>query len=129
MAVKPEILLDAAQAIGRGDLEVDWRNATSRAYYAAFHRCRLAAQDANLSIGKTGGAHKNLVDALMDSLNPRSLWSLGYILEQCRILRVVADYGIDLDFPRDKADLVLALCERILRQADTLWRSMSLRQA
>ncbi len=35
MAVSPEVLLEAAAALGNGHGEADWRNATSRAYYAA----------------------------------------------------------------------------------------------
>lgn len=37
MAVTPEGLLSAAKAMSAGEEEVDWRNATSRAYYAAYH--------------------------------------------------------------------------------------------
>lgn len=33
MAVSPDALLTAAEAMGLGSDEVDWRNATSRAYY------------------------------------------------------------------------------------------------
>ena len=43
MAVTPEVLLQAAAALGDGNQEVDWRNAASRGYYAAFHRCILMA--------------------------------------------------------------------------------------
>ena len=35
MAVTPEVLLQAAAALGDGNQEVDWRNAASRGYYAA----------------------------------------------------------------------------------------------
>ena len=34
MAVTPQSLLEAAQTLGRGEAEVDWRNAASRVYYA-----------------------------------------------------------------------------------------------
>ena len=36
MSVTPDALLEAAKALGRG--EVDRRNAASRAYYVAYHR-------------------------------------------------------------------------------------------
>lgn len=64
MAVTPEGLLDAANSIAKGDQEIDWRNATSRAYYAAYHRCRLAAEEARLSIAEVGGMHAALVETL-----------------------------------------------------------------
>lgn len=120
MAVTPEGLLDAAQSIANGDREVDWRNATSRAYYAAYHRCRLAAQDARLSVAETGGMHAALIKALTAPLTSSSLKSLGYLLEQCRQRRVEADYRIDEKFPRDTADATLADSKRILKKAETL---------
>lgn len=118
MAVTPEGLLDSAKSIAKGDQEVDWRNASSRAYYAAYHRCRLAAQQARLSIAETGGVHAALVDTLTAPLSSAPLKSLGYLLEQCRRRRVKADYHIDDVFPQDLADATLADSERILRKAD-----------
>ena len=35
MPVTPNALLEAAKVLGRGETEVDRRNAASRAYYAA----------------------------------------------------------------------------------------------
>ena len=118
MAVTPEVLLDAAIVIGEGDEEVDWRNAASRAYYAAFHRCVAVAHDAGLSISNTGSVHVTLIGALVDPLSPTVLRSLGYMLEQCRMRRVDADYRISQDFPRNLAETVLADCRRILQRAD-----------
>ena len=40
MATTPEALLGAADVLSNGQGEVDWRNAASRAYYAAYHRCQ-----------------------------------------------------------------------------------------
>lgn len=118
MAVTPEILLDAAVAIGKGNEEVDWRNAVSRAYYAAFHRCVSVAHDARLSIPNTSSVHATLIEAFVDPLSPTALRSLGYMLEQCRKRRADADYRIDQDFPQNLAETVLADCRRILQKAD-----------
>ena len=120
MAVTPEILLDAAVALGRGNSEADWRNATSRAYYAAFHRCSSVARDARLSVPETGSSHMGLIDVLTHNLRPSALRSLGYMLEQCRQRRVEADYRIDQDFTRGLAQTVLADCKTILNKAETL---------
>ena len=120
MAVTPEGLLEAANSIAKGDQEIDWRNATSRAYYAAYHRCRLAAQEARLSIAEVGGMHAALVETLTAPLTSSSLKSLGYLLEQCRRRRVKADYHIDEMFSRDIADATLADSKVILAKADTL---------
>ena len=120
MAVTPEILLAAAEAIGRGNSEADWRNATSRAYYAAFHHCRSVAQNARLSLPQTGSVHLALIEALTHTLNPSPLRSLGYILDNCRRRRVAADYRIDEDFPRSLTETVLADCREVLSRSDTL---------
>lgn len=120
MAVTPEALLAAADAIGQGNSEADWRNAASRAYYAAYHRCRSVAQDARLSLSETGSVHTALVSVLTHGLNPNSLKSLGYMLDQCRLRRADADYQIHQDFPRELAQTVLADCRRIFAKAETL---------
>lgn len=120
MAVTPKILLDAAHAIGKGTGEADSRNAVSRAYYAAYHRCLAVAQDARLAIAEIGGVHVALIQALIDPLAPTRFKSLGYMLEQCRLRRVDADYRINQDFPRSLADTVLADCARILQKTDAI---------
>ena len=123
--VTPDELLDAAVALAAGDREVDWRNATSRAYYAAFHRCRLVAAAEGIPEAGTQSAHAGLVDGLTYHRNPRALRSLGFILEQCRTKRVVADYEIGVyeigaDFDRDVAHTVLAESRRIFDRSASL---------
>ncbi|MXW49882.1 MAG: hypothetical protein F4X81_10595 [Gammaproteobacteria bacterium] len=120
MAVTPERLLEAATSIAKGDQEVDWRNATSRAYYAAYHRCRLVAQEARFSLTEAGSVHAALVETLTTPLSSAPLKSMGYLLEQCRRRRVRADYRIDENFSRDIANAVLADSKRILEKAGTL---------
>ena len=104
MAVSPEVLLDAAAALGSGNSEVDWRNATSRAYYAAYHSCASVARAARPGVAETGSVHATLIAALTDALSPAHLKGLGYMLEQSRKRRTDADYRIQEDFPRQIAD-------------------------
>ena len=120
MAVSPEVLLDAAAALGSGNSEADWRNATSRAYYAAYHSCVSVAVDARLSIAETGSVHAALIGALTDRLTPTRLKGLGYMLEQCRQRRTDADYGIQEEFPRQIADTVVSDYRRILERARSI---------
>lgn len=47
MPVTPDEILDSAIKHGSGEAEVDWRNACSRAYFAAFHRCRQIRRPSN----------------------------------------------------------------------------------
>lgn len=97
MSVTPSELLEAAKILGRGGAEVDRRNAASRAYYAARHRCLPIGR--NIGLAAKGVVHQQLIHTLTGNPN-RTLKSLGYMLEQCRRLRVKADYEIEADFPR-----------------------------
>ena len=118
MAVTPRELLEAAAALGRRESEVDLRNAASRAYYAAYHQCRRLARDLRLRpTPGSGGVHRRVIDTLTTSQD-RKLRRLGYMLEQCRKLRVVADYDIEAEFPSDHARTALAQCRRILNGAE-----------
>ena len=118
MAVTPRELLEAAAALGQRESEVDLRNAASRAYYTAYHQCRRLAQNPRLRPAPgSGGAHRRVIDALTGSQD-RNLKTLGYMLEQCRKLRVTADYDIDGVFLSDDARTALAQCRRILNRAE-----------
>ena len=120
MAVSPEALLDAAEALGNGDREVDWRNATSRGYYAAYHASVPVAFDAGLRVGDTGSVHAALVGVLTEPLRPSRLKSFGYMLEQCRKRRTQADYRIQEQFERQIADTAISDCRRILAHAKAI---------
>lgn len=120
--VTPDELLDAAAALAAGDREVDWRNATSRAYYAAFHRCRLVAAAEGIPEAGTQSAHASLIDGLTYHRNPPTLRGLGFMLKQCRTKRVVADYDIGAGFDRDVAHTVLADSRRIFDRSAGLVR-------
>lgn len=115
MSVTPNELLEAAKAIGRGDSEVDWRNAASRAYYAAWHRCLPIGRSVGLSAGR--GVHRQLIETLEQDRN-MTLKSLGYMLRQCRKLRVKADYEIETDFSPEDARIALTQSEKILIRAE-----------
>ena len=119
MAVTPRELLEAAGALEERGAEVDLRNAASRAYHAAYHQCRRLAQNLRLRPAPgSGGAHRRVIDALTSS-GDRKLKSLGYMLEQCRQLRIVADYDIDAEFPPGHARTALVQCRNILDKAES----------
>ena len=117
MSVTPNELLEAAKAIGGGDAEVDRRNAVSRAYYAAWHRCQPIGQSVGLSAPPGGGVHQQLIDTLEQDRN-MTLRSLGYMLRQCRRLRIKADYEIESDFSPEDARIALTQSGKILNKAE-----------
>ena len=121
MAVTPDQLLAAAERLlGQGVDEADWRSAASRAYYGAYHRCRLVADSAGLDAMQAAGVHAALVAAFLEPLNPRPIRALGYMLDQSRLSRVDADYKIDVPFSRADAESTVADCKRLLAKAEVI---------
>ena len=119
MPVTPDALFEAARAIGQGESEVDLRNATSRAYYAAIHRCRLLAENLPEPAAHQGGVHRLVIDTLTNNKSWK-LKSLGYMLDQSRKLRVEADYDIGSEFRDQDAHTALAVGEKILKKARSI---------
>ena len=103
MPVSPDQLFDLAESPEHEDSEVQLRNSSGRAYYAAYHRCLSIGERLGLQFEESG-AHRNLIDTLTKNSNMK-LKSIGYLLEQCRRLRVKADYDIDLEYGK-KGDYI-----------------------
>lgn len=120
MPVTAREILDAADELAGGKREVDWRNGASRAYYAAFHRCRQLAVAERLAVAQTGSAHVALIDAFLANLNPAPLKRLGFMLRGCRDRRADADYEVEASFSKQVGRSVVADCQRILDEADAV---------
>ena len=116
MAVSPEQLLEAAEELAQGNREVDFRNAASRAYYAAYHRCRPIAQRNGLRSSKRG-VHSDVIDALRTSSKP-ALKHLAQMLARGRGLRAKADYNIDEEFRSSEAQTSIRQAQRVFSVAD-----------
>ena len=119
MPVSPAEILKSAEALAEGSSEVDWRNATSRAYYAAFHRVRPIAEGLGFS-ARRGSVHLDIVRSLTDLRNSQSIKSLGYMLDECRRFRARADYEIDEEFSPRYCQTVLEQARRMLARADII---------
>jgi len=118
VAVAPEEILAAAEELAEGSREVDWRNAASRGYYAAYHRCMLLAREERLTIQSAASEHIALVEGLTRRGNAVPLRRLGAMLDQCRLRRRKADYQIEGEFERYIADTVVNDSREILAVAD-----------
>ena len=119
MPVTPREILDSAVALGRGEAEVDWRNACSRAYYAAFHRCRQIVHAYEPHVDTAGAeAHRVVADILTEPSRERVAVGLGYMLRQCRGLRNAADYDVDDDFRVEACLATIQTSQHILARAD-----------
>ena len=120
MATSPEELLAAAAVLGTGHEEVDWRNAASRAYYAAYHRCQPLAPNVAGSPGARGGSHEVFCLELMDTRRPVAVRSIGIMLDQCRKYRNFADYRINDEFTKAACLTTLQSTQSIFEKVKSL---------
>lgn len=128
MAVTPEMILNSASAMCDGDgdgREVDWRNATSRAYYAAYHGCRALAQsiEPNADLSRST-SHQNVRAILLQSGSPTEARAVAHQLNACRQVRNRADYQIGEDFERSECGTVVETCRIILKRVDAIAERM-----
>lgn len=117
MPVTPQLLLDSAKALARGEAEIDQRNAASRACYAAYHRCLPIARRLGLP-ARPERVHRDLIDTSRTTRDNR-LKSIAYMLDQCRKIRIDADYEINAPFTQGETQTTLSQSERIINQADS----------
>jgi hypothetical protein len=102
MSVGPPDLLTWAQSVGPSDGEVAFRAAVSRAYYAAYHACRI--WHARLPVPGSSHSHGGRHDELLSQLqHPASACSapqaaksrqLAAALRDLRSVRVDSDYEL-----------------------------------
>ena len=113
MPVTPNEILDSATESSEGGREVDWRNAGSRAYFAAFHHCREIAVELEPRVDMSrSDAHQVVPDVLRArGGTPRRL---AYMLIQCRGIRNNADYDIEDSFLRERALTAVEVSGRVL---------------
>ena len=124
MAVTPTQLREGARQARIDGSEVERRVVASRSYYAAYHVCRSIARREGV-FTDTGGAHAEVIDSLTRSPQ-RKLKSIGYMLKQCRDLRVKADYKIEVDFTIQDAETARGQCESIWMATDALDQGQAL---
>lgn len=130
MSVTAEDLLDWAKSIPIQD-EVDLRAIVSRAYYAAYHRCKdwhgALHYHGSCSMAHAG-EHEKLIQQLknpsMGIPAPRQKLSrdLGKKLEALKALRVLADYRLGRQMATGLEAQACAEADDIL--ANAVWRNV-----
>jgi len=107
--VNAKEFLDSAYQINQdATKEVDYRNATSRAYYAAYHGCKKLVNEPAVM----GASHEKVIIALKNSSHQEKR-SIGNSLQQIKASRVWADYQLDNSFPRSESNKVLEIVKRL----------------
>ena len=100
MPVTPDEMHASAVELGEGDREVDWRNAGSRAHFAAFHRCRRVAAELDRHVDLARSDAHQLVPEILRA-EPGKPRRLAYMPIQCRRIRNMADHDLDDSFRRE----------------------------
>lgn len=115
MSVTYQQFLDSAKLFLSGLSEMDYRNAASRGYYAAYHICLKLGKKYPDFIDDRAGLHEKLIRKL-ESAKDRNIMSIGYILRMCRSSRKKADYLLDDIFSKKEAELTINQAEKIIHR-------------
>ena len=125
MSIQPDDLLKVAHDLLQKEGEIYFRSAANRAYYAAFHFCRLVVEALPVPPRKKKlyeklGPHQKVIFRLKNKAkNPatqnadQKTRSLGHFLNNGRVIRVQADYKIETGFARSKAEEVILSAVKI----------------
>lgn len=132
MGIDTTVLLNIADDLFKKAIkEEEYRSATNRAYYGAYHECSRLANKYNhypKSLKNKNFRHTELCKTLCShniyktnkSLNDTEIIKLGYLLKQTKDLRSKADYNISLSFNRNQASDALQKVKCILNLAKNL---------
>jgi len=121
MSINPTHFIDFAESSVKKDApsEFDYRNAASRAYYAAFHCClSLKHMCPNLSESELHGSHDKLY-AKFEQLgvaepNSRELKQMAYMAKMMKSVRHTADYKVGEKFPPEDAIQQIKDAQKVL---------------
>ena len=118
MTVSFKDFIDSAKNLLQGVDEIAYRNAASRAYYAAFHEAKRVSKQSNGNIGRKKGSHQQLCNKLKTHTGSNKMDStireIGVNLAMCKTERVRADYKIDKDYFLTDAKKTIQQTEKII---------------
>lgn len=107
-----------ANADADGGHEGHLRTALGRAYYAAYHVAKQTVDENNLSPGRSGGSHDQVISALLGHPDKR-FKTIGNRLSQMKYLRHLADYQMHATVRRKDTKFVMKQAGTILDECST----------
>lgn len=122
MSVNAKDYLRAAeQLLSNANHEIDYRNATSRAYYATFHAIAPLSNQLPAALNyRTKGSHDEKISKLTrcSSNHPEAtiLKAIGIDVQKCKAQRLTADYYIDDLVTQSDAEEQFRKAEYLLEQ-------------
>lgn len=109
--------LPVAEALAQGDSEAEWRSASSRAYYAAFHvACEFLAT-LGFQVPRMERA-RAFAWLRLSNASSVEVVKAGQALNGLRSDRNVADYNGDKPFPSGRAESDVETAKLILKAFD-----------
>ncbi|MDE9544769.1 hypothetical protein [Xenorhabdus bovienii] len=118
-----DLLSFAEDCFSRKD-EVGFRNAISRAYYAAYHNVYPAMQ------GGPKDNHQGLIDYLKteswkdnEEYKKPDLLALGYMLQTLKDNRILSDYKLSHDVKKIDAEMAIATSRKVLEKITEITQS------
>jgi len=113
--MKPEDFLTLAKELHSSGNEAALRSATSRAYYAAFHKGREIIASMKFKLSTGSAAHGEICNYLQNS-GDSMMVAAGQKLESLRSIRNKADYRLDIQHVATSSNtsLHLANAEKII---------------
>ncbi|MBF0448593.1 MAG: hypothetical protein HQL67_10355 [Magnetococcales bacterium] len=139
MRISPLDFIRSAEKMLEIDLEINDRNAASRAYQGAYHACKQLKNALDLKPLTTAPEQeespKNLARSLIQIPLPRcknqhwdrtiQIRQLGHLLSNARDMRHSADHDLDLAFSRKKALQLILSCHQIVLRAEELLQELN----
>ncbi len=110
----PLLFLTQAQRLAATAAEEDWRTATSRAYYAAFHVARVFLTNLGFTVPNAERAHAYLWLRLQNCGEP-TVQQAGVILNDLRRQRTWADYDLSHSFVKTRAQAAVQDATRLIQ--------------
>lgn len=124
MTINAQDFLDSIKSIPDdvSSLEVDLRNAISRAYYCAYHACK---PNFDVTHHENCGSHEDLIESMIDT-NIEPVKKIALQLRKCKIKRVKADYHLNQNVFVGEAQQVIKEAQKISDGIEQLINSGSL---
>jgi len=117
--IPKDFINSSASKIGKDSLEIDLRNACSRAYYSVFHTANVVAEKKGLPKPRPNkkGTHEKLADRYLQVPYLRAVGDKIHLLHKRRCW---ADYDIDIDIRLADTEHHIKLCENIISRLERL---------
>lgn len=116
MSATCDDMIRLAERLADGATETEWRSASSRAYYGAFHKAKAIADRCLPTNPRPLGVHERLSERYM--AHGTKGRAMAYMLIDLKRVRTLADYFLDEPFAQSDATNHIASSKAFFCKAD-----------